>query len=439
MSGEPFETPVARVFFERDRPMRILHASTNERRGGAGRAANRLHQGLLGAGIDSQMLVQDRGSDSSTVHSARSKAGRALELLRPALEALPLRLLAPAGEGRFTPAWLPDRLGGELRRLQPDLLHLHWVGKGFLRIESLRRVRQPLVWTLHDMWPLTGGCFHSGECRRYESACGRCPVLGSRAENDLAHWVWRRKQRAWQGLKITLVCPSRWMAAQAARSALFAGSEPRLIPNGLDLERFAPLEGGFARRALGLDPSKRYLLFCASRPPANPFKGFERLPELFARLNDLGWGGKVELLLAGEAAADQVAGIPARVHRLGAISDEAALRLAYCAAQALVAPSRIDNLPNTIMEALACGTPAAAFGVGGIPEMIDHQQTGWLADPGDAAGLAAGLDWLLGEPERLARISRSARASAERKYDLRRITEAHLELYRELLEARQDV
>jgi len=413
--------------------MRVLHVSVNESRGGAGRAANRLHLALLQAGVDSHMYVQERSSPSARVHSAAGKLGRGLEALRPTLEELPLRLFAPAGRGRFTPAWLPDRLASVVRQLQPDVVHLHALAKGFVRIESLRRIRPLLVWTLHDMWALTGGCFHSGECRGYQERCGNCPILESRAENDLSRWVWRRKRRAWRGLKINLVAPSRWMAEKAAQSALFVGNAATVIPNGLDLAQFAPLEAGFARQALGLDPQQRYVLFCAVRPSANPYKGFARLPEIFARLNALGWQGRVELLLVGEAPAEALTPIPAAARALGGLGDAAALRLAYCAADALVAPSQIDNLPNTVMEALACGTPAAAFGVGGIPEMIEHQETGWLAQAGDAAGLADGLDWLLSDPARLASLRRAARASAQAKYDARQQARACLDLYQELL------
>lgn len=415
--------------------MRVLHVSANEARGGAGQAANRLHQGLLRAGVDSQMFVQERGSRSERVHSAPGKLGKGLEALRPTLDALPVQLLAPAGQGSFTPAWLPDGLGSALRRLKPEVVHLHWVAKGFVRIESLRRVRQPLVWTLHDMWLLSGGCFHSGTCRGYQNRCGNCPILQSRRENDLSRWVWRRKQRAWQGLQICLVCPSRWMAEKAAQSALFAQSERRVIANGLDLAQFAPLDGDFARQALGLDPRKRYVLFCAVRPSDNPYKGFAHLPEIFARLNALGWKDKVELLLVGEAQVGAAAQIPAAVRELGQLGDAAALRLAYCAADALAAPSKTDNLPNTVMEALACGTPVAAFGVGGIPEMIEHRQTGWLAEADDAAGLAHGLDWLLGDRDRLQSLRRAARTSAQHQYDVQRQAQACLDLYRELLEA----
>jgi len=417
--------------------MKALQVSTNELTGGAGRAANRLHQGLLAAGVDSLLFVQARASGNERVLSAQSKLERALFAVRPTLDDFPLYLFSPVGLNQFVPAWVPDTLRRQVRVSQPDLLHLHWTAKGFIRIETLGRIRQPLVWTLHDMWPLTGGCFHSGDCRKYQSECGACPKLNSRWEHDLSNWVWWRKKRAWRKQEISLVCPSRWIAQRAAQSALFACATPHIIPNGLDLNRYSPLDRTLARSRLGLDPAKTYLLFSAIRAARNPYKGFDTLPEIFALLANAGWADQIELLILGEVSLEDVANIPAPVHLLGTYTDDVALALVYSAADLFLAPSLIDNFPNTVMESLACATPVVAFQVGGIPEMIESSYDGWLAESGDVRGFAFGVDTILRNRGHLEKMGEMARQSAIQKFDLARQTQQIIDLYQGLLAERQ--
>src|SRR5262249_8470788 len=156
---------------------------------------------------------------------------------------------------------LPDRLQARAAALRADVLHLAWVADGFLRVETLPRLRAPLVWTLHDSWAFTGGCHVPYECLRYRERCGRCPALGSRGERDLSRRVGERKERGWGPLDLTVVAPSRWLAEAARSSALFRGRRVEVIRNGLDLERFHPGDVSAARCTLGLPLDKRVLLF----------------------------------------------------------------------------------------------------------------------------------------------------------------------------------
>ena len=254
--------------------MRILHVSTNELEGGAARAANRLHRALRAEGADSLMLVQSRSTASPDVLSSSSKFGKALEALRPSLDQLPLQLFDPAGLNHLNLAWFPDRLSAEVSRLAPQVLHLHWVAKGFIRIETLSRLRPPLVWTLHDMWALTGGCFHAGDCERFKSRCGSCPKLKGRREHDLTRSVWERKRRSWRTRPDVLICPSRWMAERAAASSLFAGRDLRVIPNGLDLRRFQPYDRRLARQVLDLPQDRKLILFSVLHESPQPLQRF---------------------------------------------------------------------------------------------------------------------------------------------------------------------
>ena len=414
--------------------MKVVLVSTTESRGGAGRAANRLLSGLNSAGVDTHMLVQSRSTADPRVVSATRKLASGLDALRPTLDQLPLYLFGPAGLRRCATAWFPDRLAKEAARLQAELIHLHWVANGHLQIETLERLKRPFVWTLHDMWPMTGGCFHSWDCQRFQVQCGACPQLNSTHEKDLSRWVWRRKLRAWQNASLTLVCPSQWMAEKAKRSSLFAEKDIRVIPNGLDCQRFHPLDRQEARQWLKLPVDKKLILFSVIKGADNPYKGFNLLPQFFANLNSSGWEGKIELVFLGQVSAQDVQEIPVPVHRLGQLTDDIALALSYAAADVFLSLSVIDNLPNTVMEALACGTPVCAFRVGGISEMVDHQTNGYLADEGDIQGITAGMDWVLQDKPRFERLSKQARLKALRSYDMQEIARQHISLYQELVD-----
>ena len=415
--------------------MKILHVSTNEIEGGAARAANRLHQGLLKAGIDSQMLVQSRTTLDPRVHASEGKLARGLDAIRPTIDQLPLHLLSPAGANSFCLGWFPDRLTEAIKRLKPDLLHLHWVAKGALNIRTLENIAQPVVWTLHDMWPMTGGCFHSRDCLRFQDSCGACPQLKSGSTRDLSRWVWERKHAAWKKKPEVLICPSGWMAERASSSSLFNGRDIRRVSNGLDTQRFQPIDHLQARRLLGLPVDSPLVLFSEVKGPLNPYKGFHYLAPIFQALKSIDKDTRVELVLLGQIYPEQVIDIPVPVHRLGRFADDVSLALAYGAADLFISPSEIDNLPNTVMESLACGTPVAGFSVGGIPEMIASQQTGWLSPTGDAADLARGISWILEDRERWQKLSNQARQQALAEYDLSLQAERMIDLYTELIES----
>jgi glycosyltransferase involved in cell wall biosynthesis len=258
-------------------------------------------------------------------------------------------------------------------------------------------------------------------------------MLDSRLKGDLSHWIWKRKKRAWERKSITVVCPSQWMAERARRSSLFSRRRIEVIANGLDLQRYRPVDRNEARQWLGLPQKCKLIMFSAIKGDVNPFKGFQYLPDLLNALDALDWREKLELVVLGDISIDTLLSSPIRTHYLGYLQDEVSLALAYGSADVFLAPSTIDNLPNTIMEAMACGTPTAAFRVGGIPEMIDHRENGWLAAPGKVDELATGVDWILSDNERSKRLGFRARQKAIREYDLNLQAERYLALYRDLL------
>jgi glycosyltransferase involved in cell wall biosynthesis len=296
---------------------------------------------------------------------------------------------------------------------------------------ALPQFGRPIVWTLHDMWPFTGGCHYDNECGRYSQSCGRCPVLGSERERDLSRLVWNRKRRAWSELEIRVIAPSRWLADCARRSSLFGRYRIEVVPNGLDLEVFRPIDRKSARELIGLPPDGRIILFGAHAATTDVRKGFSHLQEASFRLADLGEPSAYRLVLLGATHSPLPLGLES--HGLGILQDDVALALAYSAADVFVAPSLQDNLPNTVMEALACGTPCVAFDIGGMPDLIEHEHNGYLARPFDASDLANGIAWTLSDADRWQRLSLRAREKCEQEFEFTKVAARHVALYRDIL------
>jgi len=412
--------------------MKVIIVSTSDMNGGAARAAYRIFRGLRQQGVEAQMLVQERLSDETHVQGPEGKLGKGLAALRPTLDQLPLWL---SGESQrpVSFAWISDGVSRALDAMQPDIIHLNSWNKGFMRIGALRRLKAPIVWTMHDMWPFTGGCHYDHGCGRYIHACGRCPQLESLSELDLSRWTWKRKRSVYRKKSLVLVSPSRWLAQCAEQSSLFHGHPIHVIPNGLDTQRFKPVDRGQARNWLGLPQDKKLVLFSGMNAVKNPLKGFHFLTQSLDYLVEMGWRDRLELVVLGSSQPTQPLDIPIPIHFFGRIQDEISLALINGAVDVLVIPSFMDNFPNTILEALSCGTPVAGFRVGGIPEMVDHQSNGFLADPKDPGGLAYGIDWILSNDLRWNSLTIQARRSVLENYDQKSVAEKYLALYSEVL------
>jgi glycosyltransferase involved in cell wall biosynthesis len=330
---------------------------------------------------------------------------------------------------------MPNDLLSRVERLKPDLVHLHWIGGGFVPVRTLARFSRPVVWTLHDMWAFTGGCYYDQNCGAFISGCGRCPLLGSGRQRDLSYWVWKQKYQLWPRANLTLVSPSRWLAEQTRASAIFRSARIEVIPNGLDLSVFKPVEKRFARQALNLPLDKKLVLFGALNA-ADKRKGFAFLQSALQQLSmqaDL--ARETEAVVFGTSDSGGVPRMALRTHWLGRFSDEISLALIYSAADVFVAPSTQENLSNTVSESLACATPSVAFSVGGMSDLIDHEVTGYLAKAQDAVDLAQGIKWVLEDENRWRTLAQQARAKAECQFDLSRISQRFAALYQELLSA----
>jgi glycosyltransferase involved in cell wall biosynthesis len=301
-----------------------------------------------------------------------------------------------------------------------------------MRIETMRRIGKPLVWTLHDMWAFTGGCHYAGSCEGYQARCGACPQLRSGSPGDLSRRIWRRKERAWGGLPMVVVTPSRWLARCAERSSLFRERRVEVIPYGLDLDRFRPVDRSIARSILALPQDKRLILFGAMSSTSDERKGFRHLAAAMKALAAEDPPADTELVVFGASRPAEPPELGFPVHYLGHLHDDISLALVYAAADLFVAPSTEDNLPNTVMEATACGTPTVAFDIGGMPDLVEPDRTGYLARPFDDGELAFGIRTMLGDREALAARGAMARAKAEREFPRELQARRYAALYGEL-------
>ena len=415
--------------------MRITHLTVWDLAGGASRAAHRLHTGLLRLGHDSKMLVQHRQSSDPNVIVFQPPKRLGIKLRR----ALKQRYLAEQVKGMvrapggslFSDDRSPQNADVLEQIPASDIVNLHWVA-GFIDFQEFFRrfpANLPVVWTLHDMNPFTGGCHFDGGCGKFVQACGACPQLSSSDEDDLSSRSLERKRKALaasSGARIHLVTPSRWMQEQVKKSSLMSQLPCITIPNGLDTEVFKPRDQAAARQLLGIPRERLMILFLADWA-GEKRKGFSLLVEALKSFNN---DPRVHFLTVGR---EMPAGdLGPRVTSIASVADDDKLSSMYSAADVFVLPSLQDNLPNTALEALACGVPIVAFDSGGVPEIVKAGETGRLVPVGDVNGLAAAIAALLENKEERLKMSELGRRSAVQNYGLEVQAKRYEALYSEL-------
>jgi len=409
--------------------MKVVHLVAGELSGGAARGAYWLHQALLDLEVESSIITTAKNTlgDKSVISLTDSVLAK-------------LKLVALYKIGRMLLSAYRDRRplifstgidGLDFTRhptyLSADVVHLHWVS-GLVSTRVLRKIKKPVVWTLRDMWPFTGGCHHSLECDRYTKGCGSCPQLRSNRERDLTRFILRQKQASMPE-NIRIIGISRWMSDCASKSAVFGNGQVETISNNIDTRLFSPLPKKLAKQALGLDEDQKVVLVGAQRM-ASVYKGFDLFLEAVGGMTK----ENIRVVLFGNAREGILDTLGVPTTNLGFLSDAISLRLAYSAADVFVVPSRVDAFGKTLVEAMACGTPVVCFNATGPKDIVEHRLNGYLAEPFSPMDLAHGIQWVLDQPsETYAELCRSARMRAELCFDSQVIAKQYLALYHDAI------
>lgn len=416
--------------------MRVLIVNTSERIGGAAIAAGRLVEALKNNGIKAKMLVREKQTDRLSVIELKRNWWRVWQFIWE-------RILIWK-ENRFKKHNLfavdIANTGTDITTIPEfqaaDIIHLHWINQGMLSLNDIRKILQsgkPVVWTMHDMWPCTGICHHARECDKYHQECHHCPyIYKGGGKKDLSNQVFKKKKEVYQSAPVTFVTCSRWLKERAGQSALLKGHTIVDIPNPISTGLFKPQNALAARNKMELPTDKKLILF-GSVKVTDKRKGIdyfiesckllaEKYPEMKEELGVVVYGKNSECLKPL---------IPFQVYALDYISNEKDLVNIYNAVDLYVTPSLEENLPTTIMEAMACGVPCVGFNVGGIPEMIDHLHNGYVAEYKSAEDLANGIIWTLSESEYQS-LSEEACRKAVSNYSESIVAKKYIDIYNKI-------
>jgi len=406
--------------------LKVVQLNQSDIDGGAARAAYRIHRSLRDAGIDSRMWVNHSRSGDWTVKAPLSKWEKLTAVLRNDVDGLLKRVLKTGNPIIHSPAVIPSRWVKRINEGDANIVHLHWIAGEMISIRDIGRIQKPIVWTLHDMWAFCGAEHYTFD-HRWRDGYNNDNRPTHESDFDLNRWTWQRKHKYWQR-SMHIVTPSRWLADLARESVLMRNWPITVVPNPIDTDHWKPIEQGIARDLLGLPRDVPLLIFGAMGGGRDPRKGFDLLLSALKQLKDEPRLKDLELVIFGQRAPQSPPTSEFCIHYTGHLHDDLSLRLLYSAADALVVPSRQDNLPNTGIEAHACATPVIAFDTGGLPDIVAHQHTGYLARTFDTQDLASGIAWVITQRE-TRRLGEQARERAVARFSCPVVAKKYRQIY----------
>ncbi|OJW15746.1 glycosyltransferase family 4 protein [Mucilaginibacter sp. 44-25] len=421
--------------------MKVVLINTSDAGGGAAEACTRLLNALRQQQVDAKMLVQDKRRHHADVLAVNQGWwGKLWAKINFLLERIPFMLFYERDKTvRF--AFSSANAGTDISKVpvirEADIIHLHWTNSGFLSVNDLKALfalNKPVVYTLHDMWLFTGGCHYSGPCNHFKNQCGNCYFLRNPDDNDLSHSGWLRKSKMLNGAaNLSIVTCSHWLGEVAMQSSLLKGFMVQAIPNPIDTTLFAPKGKAEMRAKWKIDTAAKVILFGAANINDRR-KGINYLVEALAHLKTTMGDEPVEVVIFGKNKHFDTSVLPFPVQQLSTITSPEALAEVYSLADVFVSPSIEDNLPNMIMEAMACATPVVAFNTGGIPDLIDHQTNGYMAEFRSSADLAAGMRMLL-TTQSWNNYSAAARDKVKRVFNNEKVAGQYISLYQSVLKS----
>lgn len=373
---------------------KTLIVSYSDYQGGAARAAYRLFQCLTSQNIEINMLVDTKGTDDWRITGPKNKLDDGIARIRARIEMQIAKLQGTSNKVLHSPGLIGSNALKSINNSDVNVVNLHWVNNGQLSIRQIGKIKHPIVWTLHDMWPFTGSEHYSDDTdlARWIKGytVGNRPI--SHTGLDIDRLSWKLKKHYWKS-PIHVVAPSAWLAQCATRSKIFSNSNIRTIPNAIDLTVFKPISQEFSRNCLNLPPKKKLILFGALGGSKDPRKGWDLLQPALKSIGSR--TSNVEAIVFGQAEPKASINIGMPIRWIGHVSDDQTLALLYNSADLMIVPSRQENLPQSATEAQSCGCPVVAFDRTGLPSAVQHINTGYLASEMDSKNLEHGIEWIL--------------------------------------------
>ncbi len=413
--------------------MKVVIINTAENKGGAAVAANRLHLALRESGIDSKMLVRQKStSDPNVIEFTQSKIHKKINLFLFFIELLILKFFKKKGKD-FSLPWFGPDLSKHPLVMEADIIHLHWVQNSFLSLKNLNKLiklNKKIVWTLHDMWAFTGGCHYNEGCRKFEVGCNDCPQLRNLPIKDFSTSIFNLKNQLFINSNFTVNALSSWIGNESKKSPFFKNKNIVNIKNCIDTKIFKNYNQELVRKELNISIDKQIILF-VSMNIDDERKGYQYLNEslqILIKQKNINQNN-IELLAIGRSFSEHQ--MPFNLTTISRIEDQTLMAKYYSAADVLVVPSIQDNLPNTIAEALCCGTPVVAFNIGGIPDMLNHTKNGYIAIEKNSYDLAKGIEFILAG--KLGQSKIEIIETAFQTYNFNTISKAHIQLYETLI------
>ena len=376
--------------------IKILHLQYGT---SAASPAYRLHQAFIKNGLNSKILSLYADTIQNSNIIVLGRKGRLKSRANNYIQSY-LTKNKKSEFGVFSYPILGSNLSSKKEIQEADVIYVHWVLNGFLSIKNLKQLAdlgKPIIFVMHDMWNITGGCHHSFNCDKYMNQCENCQFFTGNKVKDIAYKGFKNKLKFYSDYQnLYFVSPSMWLFKNAQKSALTRNKSIFHIGNSLDENIFKPIDKKVAKQILNVDGGKKIIAFGAMTI-SSPYKGWAYLKKALDILFNSGYENFNILIFGSNYNSEIADAINYETKFFGFIDNEYTTSVIYNAADVFVAPSLADNLPYTVLESLSCGTPVVAFNTGGIPEMIAHKSNGYLAKYKDAADLAAGIEYCIDE------------------------------------------
>lgn len=415
--------------------MKVLHLSHSDIIGGAARASYRLHRALLKSDIDSKIMVRIKKSDDWTIQGPTSHISKLTNTFRATLGRALTNLQHSENMNLHSCNWLTSSWAKKINATDADLVHIHWIGNETLSIKDIGKIKKPIIWTMHDMWPFCGTEHYAedkNDSRWITGYTHKNRIQGD-YRLDIDKLIWNRKIKAWKNTNMNIISPSKWLADCARKSILFRNSNINVIPNPLDTQIYKPFDTSFCREILKLPQNKNIILFGAISGGNDPRKGYNLLVDSLYKLKDKIDSSSTICVIFGQSQPKNVPELPFSTYWLGHLNDDPTLSLLYNAATVMVVPSTQEAFGQTASEAQACGKPVVAFSTTGLLDIVKHKKTGYLAKPFDTQDMADGLCWILNDNIAYSELCINARKRALELWTDDIVTNSYLDIYKKII------